>query len=406
MDYRAWWDVGPSAGVARTVGGGGQEFMTRVLISGGGVAGSALAILLGRQGIEVELFERRTFPHEKPCGEGLMPAGVSVAERMGLAEAIGGEPFYGVRYHFAEFTVEGRFPNHDGRPSVGWGQRRLKLDEAMFRTASGTPGVTAHIPARVDGPLMEAGRVVGLIVGGEPRRGRLVVAADGIDSPIRKAVGLDLPPRRKRFGVCAHFRLADGREQPPWVEVFVRKDYELYVTPLPAREVLVAALVETGSMHEAAEQAYSRWLRAERILTERLEGAEQITAIAGSSPLASRARRGVAPGLILLGDAAGFVDPITGGGMAQALVSAELLARYIGIHGLATLDGWLDAFDRERNGMLRDYRILTKAMLWLASRPRLARNAFRAMTATPRLFSHLLGVSGGFRTFLGGSPSD
>jgi 2-polyprenyl-6-methoxyphenol hydroxylase-like FAD-dependent oxidoreductase len=379
--------------------------MTRVLISGGGIAGSALAILLGRQGIEVELFERRDFPHEKPCGEGLMPAGVSVVERMGLQEAVGGEPFYGVRYHFGDFAVEGRFPSQDGRPSVGWGQRRLKLDEALFRAASVTPGVTAHVRARVDAPLVEGGRVVGLIVDGEPRRGSLVVAADGIDSPIRKAAGLDLPPRRKRFGVCAHFRLAGGRLQPPWVDVFVRKGHELYVTPLPAREVLVAALVEAGAMEGTAEQAYSRWLQAEPVLAERLEGAEQITPIAGRSPLTSRARSGVAPGLVLLGDAAGFVDPITGGGMAQALVSAELLARYAANRGLAKHEAWLDAFDRERSAMLRDYRILTNAMLWLASRPRLARNAFRAMTATPRLFSHLLGVSGGFRTFLGSSMS-
>jgi 2-polyprenyl-6-methoxyphenol hydroxylase-like FAD-dependent oxidoreductase len=379
--------------------------MTRVLISGGGVAGSALAILLGRQGTEVELFERRAFPHEKPCGEGLMPAGVSVVERMGLAEAVGGEPFHGVRYHFAEFAVEGRFPKQDGRASVGWGQRRLKLDEALFQAASATPGVTVRIPARVDGPLMESGRVVGLIVDGEPRRGSLVVAADGIDSPIRKAVGLDLPPRRKRFGVCAHFRLAEGCEQPPWVDVFVRKGYELYVTPLPGREVLVAALVEADALDGTAEQAYSRWLSAEPVLAGRLEGAEQISKLAGRSPLASRSRSGVAAGLVLLGDAAGFVDPITGGGMAQALVSAELLARHVATRGLAAIGGWMDAFDRERNGVLRDYRTLTTALLWLASRPRLARNTFRAMTATPRLFSHLLGVSGGFRTFLGGSPT-
>jgi menaquinone-9 beta-reductase len=377
--------------------------MTRVLISGGGIAGSALAILLGRQGIEVELFERRAFPHEKPCGEGLMPAGVSVVERMGLSEVVGGEPFYGVRYHFGDFAVEGRFPNQDGKPSVGWGQRRLKLDEALFRAASETPGVTAHVRVRVDGPIVEGGRVVGLIVGGEERRGTLVVAADGIDSPIRKAVGLDLPPRRKRFGVCAHFRLTGGCEQPPWVDVFVRNGYELYVTPLPAREILVAALVEHGAMDGTAEEAFSRWLQGEHVLAERLEGAEQITQIAGRSPLTSRAKSGVAPGLVLLGDAAGFVDPITGGGMAQALVSAELLGRYVANRGLAKHGEWLAAFDRERNASLRDYRILTSAMLWLAARPRLARNAFRAMTATPRLFSHLLGVSGGFRKFLGSS---
>jgi flavin-dependent dehydrogenase len=379
--------------------------MTRVLISGGGVAGSALAILLGRQGIEVELFERHAFPHEKPCGEGLMPAGVSVVERMGLAEAVGGEPFHGVRYHFGEFAVEGRFPKQKGKASFGLGQRRLKLDEALFRAASSTPGVAVHIPARVEGPLMENGRVGGLIWNGGTRRGSLVIAAEGIDSAIRKAAGLDLPLRRKRFGLCAHFRLAEGREQPPWVDVFVRKGYELYVTPLPEREVLVAALVEAGGSIGMAEEAYSRWLSAEPELAERLEGAEQISHLAARSPLASRSRSGVAAGLVLIGDAAGFVDPITGGGMAQALVSAELFARYVATRGLASFEAWKDKFDRERNGMLRDYRMLTAAMLWLALRPRLARNTFRAVTATPRLFSHLLGVSGGFRTFLGGSPT-
>src|SRR5262245_3292636 len=62
------------------------------------IAGSALAVLLGRAGLEVELFERGVFPKEKPCGEGLMPAGVGMLERHSLAEVVGGAPFWGVRY--------------------------------------------------------------------------------------------------------------------------------------------------------------------------------------------------------------------------------------------------------------------------------------------------------------------
>src|SRR5258708_23320140 len=64
--------------------------MADVLICGGGVAGSTLAILLGRRGMQVELFERGHFPREKPCGEGLMPAGVAVLNRLGVGEAVGG----------------------------------------------------------------------------------------------------------------------------------------------------------------------------------------------------------------------------------------------------------------------------------------------------------------------------
>ena len=82
--------------------------MADVLIAGGGLAGSALAIQLGRQGISVEMFERGSFPREKPCGEGLMPAGVAALGRLGLEALPEGEPFWGIRYHFGKHLAEGR----------------------------------------------------------------------------------------------------------------------------------------------------------------------------------------------------------------------------------------------------------------------------------------------------------
>jgi 2-polyprenyl-6-methoxyphenol hydroxylase-like FAD-dependent oxidoreductase len=90
--------------------------MADVLIVGGGITGSTLAILLARQRLTVELYEQGRFPKEKVCGEGLMPAGVAVLERMGLAEAVGGAPFYGVRCHLKNLTAEGRFPETQGMP--------------------------------------------------------------------------------------------------------------------------------------------------------------------------------------------------------------------------------------------------------------------------------------------------
>ena len=61
--------------------------MADVLIAGGGIAGASLAVMLGRAGVRVELFERGSFPREKPCGEGLFPGGVRVMERLGLKVA-------------------------------------------------------------------------------------------------------------------------------------------------------------------------------------------------------------------------------------------------------------------------------------------------------------------------------
>jgi 2-polyprenyl-6-methoxyphenol hydroxylase-like FAD-dependent oxidoreductase len=374
--------------------------MTDVVIAGGGIAGSALAILLGRAGFIVEIFERGKFPKEKPCGEGLMPAGVAVLERLGVSDTVGGTPFYGVRYHAGDLVAAGRFPNTAGVPAVGLGQRRRHLDHALFAAAAATPNVRAHTGTRVEAPLLEQGRVNGLLVEGEPRRAKLVVAADGVHSHLRQSLGLDTPPRRKRFGVRAHFRLALGQAQPPWVDVFLGRGHELYVTPLPGGEILVAGLADARPLGAPIEQAFRRWRLAEAELAARLDGAEQVSELQCISPLSGRARAGVAPGAVLLGDAAGFLDPITGGGMSQALMSAELLAEFL-CESPERLDDWLAAFDRQRRVMLRDYAALTQAVLWLADRQMLLRGALRLLRNFPGLFSHFIGVAGGVRRLTG-----
>ena len=203
--------------------------MADVLIAGGGIAGSTMAILLGRTGRKVELFERARFPRDKACGEGLMPSGVGVLDRLGLRHRTGGAPFIGIRYYYGSRVAEGEFPEAER----GLGQRRMVLDNAMFAEAVRTPGVAAHTGVRVERPIVSKGRVIGLMVDGEPRYAKLVVAADGVRSGIRRALGLDLIPKRRRVGIRAHFQLPEGREQPPWVEVFTFAGGELYVTPLP-----------------------------------------------------------------------------------------------------------------------------------------------------------------------------
>jgi flavin-dependent dehydrogenase len=101
----------------------------------------------------------------------------------------------------------------------------------------------------------------------------------------------------------------------------------------------------------------------------------------------------------LLGDAAGFLDPITGGGMAQALMTAELLARYVS-RGLDTTDRWIWAFERDRRALLWDYELLTKIVLWLADHPSRAEKLLSVLRIVPSVFSHLIGVAGGVRKLL------
>jgi flavin-dependent dehydrogenase len=271
----------------------------------------------------------------------------------------------------------------------------------LFEEAARTPGVTAYVDARVEGPLVEHGRVTGLVVEGTERRATLVVGADGPHSRLRHALSLDVPTREKWVGMRAHFRLANGQRQTKWVDVFHRRGYELYVTPLPDEELLVAVLARTAAIRGRIEEQFRVWCAAEPELAQRLDGAEQVSELMAISPLSGRARRSILPGFVLLGDAAGFTDPLTGGGMTHALLSAELLAKYAA-HQFGKRKGWLAQFDRERHALLRDFRILTAVMVMLTSHPRWMATALRGLRLSPALFSHLVGVSSGVRRLWGG----
>ncbi len=378
-----------------------------VAIAGGGPAGSTLAILLGRAGFEVELYEARRFPREKPCGEGIMPAGVAVLERLGLRTAVGGRPLPSVRYHAFGLEAEAEFPRRGERRFSALAQRRLTLDAVLLEAARATCGVRIHEEAPVEGAVVEGRRAVGLGVGGELRRARLVVGADGIESRVRRLLGLDAPSRGRRVGLRTHFRLAPGQSLPERLDIFVGNGAELYAAPLPEGELLVAALCDRAALAGGGRAALARFIAAEPLLGGWLEGATPLTEPAGRAPVTRRARAGFAPGAVLLGDAARATDPLTAGGIAHALVTAELLASFVPrVLGQAAdgvgapvghRDGerWLAAFDRRRRRLVRAHGWLTRALVFLAARPGRAKLTLRAMRAAPAVMRTLLGVAGG-----------
>jgi len=370
--------------------------MADVVIAGGGPAGATLALLLGRAGLTVELFEAKRFPREKPCGEGIMPCGVAVLERHGLLGAVGGRPLPSVRYHGFGLTAESGFPAGPGRPApYVLGQRRWLLDQTLLAAARATPGVRVFEEAPVEGAAVEAGRAIGLHVGGEVRRAGLVVGADGLESPVRRSLGLERRGREdRRVGVRTHYRLAAGRDQPSRLEIFIGRGYELYAAPLPDGELLLAALGDRDALGSSAREAMDRWIGEQPLLRDWLDGATPLTKVAGRAPVTRRARAGFAPGAVLLGDAARATDPLTAGGIAHALVTAERLAAVVP-RALAEGDAPLAHFDRERRRLLRPHDWLTRTLVFLVDRPVLARPTMRAMRAAPGLMRALLGIGGG-----------
>ena len=376
-----------------------------VIVVGAGVAGATTALLLGRAGVTVELYDQHRFPREKACAEGLMPAGAAVLARLGLLDQIAGARFHGIRYRGFGGCVEARFPA--SAAGAGFAARRLHLDGALFAAARATPGVTAREDARVEGPIVEAGRVRGVRVDGAERRARVVVGADGPRSMLRRQLGLDpAAARTPRIGLRRHFRLAAGKRAPDHVEIFLAGGREIYVTALPENEISLALLTDRAAVAGQADDFYTRAIDEHERLRDLLEGATATSELAGRTPLGGRARRTVLPGLVLIGDAAAALDPVTGAGMAQALQSAELLAEALvrptlaGVGRFDPSDDVLVAFDHRRRALYRDAAALTRLVLTLVRHPPLARGAFHVLPRWPALFSHLVGVAAGTRPFV------
>jgi flavin-dependent dehydrogenase len=253
--------------------------------------------------------------------------------------------------------------------------------------------VRARQGVRVEALLTERGRVTGVEVEGQRREARLVVAADGSSSPLRRKLGLERIAARRRVGIRAHFQRAAGASPLRDIEIFLRPGYELYVTPLPNGELLVAALAYQDVANHDLRRAFAHWRENEELLRTWLDGASQTSEIMGRAPLVSATHGKEPPGLILLGDAAASVDPITAGGLSLALQSAELLA----MHASDLLAGSLLArrrFDRDRSRAVQIHRFLGAGVLALAARPRLAELARRGLHAYPAAMHALVGLAG------------
>src|SRR6202165_5220703 len=116
---------------------------TDVAIVGAGPIGSALALMLARRGRRVLLLDKARFPRDKPCGEGLMPAGLSILQELGISLAPAEFPrVRGVRYRLSDGrSAFGAFRSDDGKPVEGAGVRRLRLDPLLAARAAENPFV-------------------------------------------------------------------------------------------------------------------------------------------------------------------------------------------------------------------------------------------------------------------------
>ena len=340
--------------------------MIDVLIAGGGPAGLATAIRCAQAGLEVTVAEPRPGPVDKACGEGLMPAAVAGLAAIGVEPA--GRTLHGIRYLDEQHQADGLF-----RGGPGLGVRRTELHAALS-TAARELGVSV-VPARVDGFTQDDGgvRAAGLTA-------RYLVAADGLHSAIRRACAPDPPPAPRgrrpggaRYGLRRHYRVA------PWssmVEVYWAAASEAYVTPVADDLVGVAILAGPGEDYDARLAAFPE-------LRERLAGAEPASRVRGAGPLRQTVRHRVSGRVLLVGDASGYIDALTGEGISVALAQGAVLAQCLRA-------GRPAAYEREWRRVSRKSRLLTAGLLWSRQQPPLARRIVPAAERLPTLFTAIV----------------
>lgn len=334
--------------------------MIDLLVVGGGPAGLATAVHAVRAGLDVAVAEPRETPVDKACGEGLMPTAVERLRALGVEPA--GRPFVGIRYVAGRRHVDAGF-----RAGPGLGVRRTELHAGLARRAAEL-GVPVR-DTRVTDLRQYADRVR---VGGIDAR--YVVAADGLHSTVRRLLGLDpRPVRPVRYGLRRHFHVAPWSEH---VEVHWSPHAEAYVTPLAPALVGVALL--TGERGSFAQQLQRFPALAER-LPDAAPDAAASTGVRGAGPLRQDVRTRVAGRVLLVGDAAGYVDALTGEGIAVALAGAEAAVGCI-------RRGRVQDYERAWRRASRTYRLLTGSLLWARNRPALAPRIVPAAERLPWLF--------------------
>ncbi|UQX10404.1 NAD(P)/FAD-dependent oxidoreductase [Candidatus Mycobacterium methanotrophicum] len=310
-----------------------------LLIVGGGPGGLATALHARRQGLSVIVAEPRATPIDKACGEGLMPGGL--AELIALGIDPPGLPFRGIAYLSEHRRAEARFRGCPGR-----GVRRTTLHAALAARAKEQDA--EWISTRVTRIDQDADGVRAAGV-----RAKWLVAADGLHSTARRAVGINaVAGNPRRYGVRWHFAV------PAWselVEVHWSPRGEAYVTPVEPELVGVAIL----SRHRPDLSWFPR-------LAARLRGAAPARP-SGCGPLRQVVSRRVAGRVLLVGDAAGYEDALTGEGISLAVKQA-------GAAVAAIVDGTPSSYEAAWHRITRDYRLLTRALV-LATAPRAGRRA-------------------------------
>ena len=311
---------------------------------GGGPAGASAAYWLARYGHQVTVVERKSFPREKTCGDGLTPRAVHQLNEMGLGGQLARfHKYNGLRATGMGRQLELQWPSHPVYPQYGYVVRRRELDTMVARNAvaAGATLLEGHEALQ---PIVDRGFVRGAVVQpptGEPIeiRARYVVVADGANSRFGRSLGT-FRTREWPYGTAIRTYWETPRHAEPWIEsaldVKDRNGNPMpgygWIFPVGDGTVNIGVgllstfrefkSVNTTHLLDAyAHQVADRW----EITPDRPE----CKATSGRIPMGGSVGPKAGPSYLVIGDAAGSVNPFNGEGIDYAYETARMAAQVL-----------------------------------------------------------------------------
>jgi len=316
-----------------------------VLVVGAGPGGSAAAYHLARRGLDVMVVERAAFPREKVCGDALTPRGVNALVRMGIdPDGPGFERTVGLRIYSRRVRLELPWPELHDFPDYGLVRTRADFDSLLARRAT-SAGASLSERTEAVAPILADGWVRGATIrsledGGRSTevRARFVLACDGASSRFAGQAGVRRDPSRP-LGIAARRYYRIERRPGPWLEVWMdlwEGDALLpgygWLFPLPDGRVnLGAGILNTFKNFKdvSAQRVFDAFARMLPSDWDVNEGTAEGRVLSGPLPMGMNRAPQAVPGMLVVGDAAGVVNPFNGEGIAYAMECGELAAELV-----------------------------------------------------------------------------
>jgi len=363
-----------------------------VVVVGGGPAGAAAARAAVVSGARVLLVERDLRPRDKICGEYLCPGAVARLRTLGLAHALRDAhtaPLPGMRlFSPAGREVMTRFP----AGSPGLSVRRSDFDPRLVALS----GASVLRGARLERLAADADGVHLHLATGEEVVASVVVGADGRHSTVAAQAGLRAAPKgRARATLHAYYEGVAGSVRAGEMHLPGTGSYA-GLNPGPDGLVNVTYVCDLEELGPAPKANAGELLDAALAnipsLAQRFAHARRAGDTSILAPLAVRTRRVGTDRVLLSGDAAGFLDPLTGEGMYGAIVSGELAGRHAA--AIALEGASADAYPRAYRAAFGGKPRLNRLFQWLLRRPALLEALGARFTVRPHLGDTLMAVIG------------